>query len=245
MAESYPRYLQIAEELEKQVRGSAVNTLLPTEEQLSARFQVSRATLRRALEVLEREGLISRSRGRGTLVRPAKFVRHLVPPRTIEQDFYAQNLDMHTAVLSLEKLAHVDAGVRDQLALTDGQPVARLMLTRAVDYETIVFERRCFPAEFADRLDTRGLGVKSVSALLETIAAGKIETSDIESEILPCPRSVAEHLKVAPGVLVVVQHFREVLVGGRPLQVGTMFYRADRVRFSISVKGAPFARTAG
>lgn len=42
---------------------------LPSEEALRAEYGVSRGTLRQALEALERDGLIDRTRGRGTFVR--------------------------------------------------------------------------------------------------------------------------------------------------------------------------------
>ncbi|WP_417725012.1 GntR family transcriptional regulator [Salipiger sp.] len=43
---------------------------MPSEPELSRQFSVSRVTLRRTLEQLEREGLIRRERGRGTFATP-------------------------------------------------------------------------------------------------------------------------------------------------------------------------------
>jgi GntR family transcriptional regulator len=47
----------------------------PTEQELSASLKASRVTVRRALDLLEREHLIRRSQGRGTLIAPGVTAR--------------------------------------------------------------------------------------------------------------------------------------------------------------------------
>ena len=78
---SAPRYLAVTEALRAEITAASPNTLLPTEQQLARRFGVSRLTLRRALGLLERSGLVSRQRGRGTTVSPTKIRRLLAPSR--------------------------------------------------------------------------------------------------------------------------------------------------------------------
>ncbi|MGK2286578.1 GntR family transcriptional regulator [Pedomonas sp. V897] len=66
-----PLYLQIAADLRARITSQefAAGTYLPTEEKLCAHYQVSRFTIREALRQLQQEGLISRRRGAGTLIR--------------------------------------------------------------------------------------------------------------------------------------------------------------------------------
>lgn len=66
-----PLYAQIADQLRDAIhRGDlAPGEQLPTEQQLIERFSVSRNTVRLALGVLNSEGLISSSQGRGSFVR--------------------------------------------------------------------------------------------------------------------------------------------------------------------------------
>jgi DNA-binding GntR family transcriptional regulator len=67
-----PRYQELAEELRADiVRGTYSEVGFPTEADLCKRFSVSRFTVREALRRLQAEGLISRKRGSGTLVKPA------------------------------------------------------------------------------------------------------------------------------------------------------------------------------
>src|ERR1043165_6310961 len=64
-----PRYLQIAEALRRELRGEGER--IESEHQLCARFDVSRPTIRQALDVLVQEGLLYRHAGRGTFSTPS------------------------------------------------------------------------------------------------------------------------------------------------------------------------------
>lgn len=66
------KYKRIAGELRQQVISGAFGAggQLPTEMQLSDQFDVSRQTVRQALELLREEGLIGKRQGSGSFVRP-------------------------------------------------------------------------------------------------------------------------------------------------------------------------------
>src|SRR5262245_49424507 len=75
----YPKHLQITDILRNRLLSHMQpGDRLESEVDLSKQFGVSRETIRQALAPLEREGLITRSRGRGSFVakrlpfRPAK-----------------------------------------------------------------------------------------------------------------------------------------------------------------------------
>ena len=65
-----PKYQQVIETLSAEIRGGkhGVGSQLPTEWEIGERFAVSRITVRRAMEHLQNEGLVSRQIGRGTFV---------------------------------------------------------------------------------------------------------------------------------------------------------------------------------
>lgn len=68
-----PRYMQLAETLRSAILAGELSPSeqFPTESELCRAHGVSRFTVREALRRLEVEGLISRRRGSGTVVRPA------------------------------------------------------------------------------------------------------------------------------------------------------------------------------
>ena len=66
-----PKYQAIADSLRQEIENGSYSgkQLLPTEQLLCQRFQISRQTVRRALSVLEDEGLITRRQGSGSHLR--------------------------------------------------------------------------------------------------------------------------------------------------------------------------------
>ena len=65
-----PKYLSIAESIEEQIRSNTYlpNQKLPSEKELADHYQVSRQTIRNALDFLNSRGLIYSEQGRGTFV---------------------------------------------------------------------------------------------------------------------------------------------------------------------------------
>ena len=67
-----PIYMQIVENIKKQLASGKLKpgTIIPGEIELAKNFNVARPTLRKALEVLEREGFIIRKKSAGTKIAP-------------------------------------------------------------------------------------------------------------------------------------------------------------------------------
>lgn len=78
-----PRYRVIADELRRRIQAGAIppGALLPAESALIAEFQVSRGTVRQAIDALRAEALVVTEHGRGTYARPQLPVRRLGPDR--------------------------------------------------------------------------------------------------------------------------------------------------------------------
>jgi DNA-binding GntR family transcriptional regulator len=65
-----PLYEQAAARLREQIEKGQLTGRLDSEWMIAARYRVSRDTVRRALEILVKEGLVTATRGRGTFARP-------------------------------------------------------------------------------------------------------------------------------------------------------------------------------
>jgi len=75
-----PLYARVRHELTRLILGRSLDDAspLPTEPRLMEMFDVSRGTLRRAVDDLVREGLLSAEQGRGTFVNQEERVRRVV-----------------------------------------------------------------------------------------------------------------------------------------------------------------------
>jgi DNA-binding GntR family transcriptional regulator len=91
-----PRYASVATALRAELAGRSPGDTLPTEQELTARFGVSRFTVRAALQVLVDEGLIERRRGSGTVVAAGNMLRQsLGDLRDLLQYAAASSFEIH------------------------------------------------------------------------------------------------------------------------------------------------------
>jgi GntR family transcriptional regulator len=236
------RYVNIADQIAREVRDLQPFTQLPTEHQFAKRYGVSRVTIRRALSLLERGGQITRQPGRGTIVSPRKLTRHLVPACSINEDFQDQGASLESTVLGFEPRTSATDEICGYFNLGKRSALGKLELLHRIDDHIICHDLRYFPPRVADHLDIGLVGTRSLSEIVENITGQAIILSDIETDISPAPTDVARKLKITPGMLVATHTFVEYLQDQAPIQLGIMSYRVDRVKFKIVQTGAPFTR---
>ncbi len=209
--------------------------MLPTEEQLARRYGVSRVTVRQALGVLERAGLLSRQRGRGTIVSPPKVVRTLAPVTTMEDDLARQGVKLETRVVQFDRRHPAPAAVQALPGSSGLSHVGLLTLLRLVDDRVIAYDRSYFPTELAARFEPESFEGPVLEAVRE-LAGAPPASVDWEIEILPAPREAAAALGITPRLPVVVS--TSTLWGDdSSLIIRTeRFYRIDRVKFRHSTR---------
>ncbi len=226
-----PRYLDVAAVLQDEINLLAPNSLLPTEQQLAKRFGVSRITVRGALDLLEKSGLVSRLRGRGTTVSPPKITRRFAPLQSFEQDLNSQEIEFETELLEFNGQANPPEFILDRLRLALDGTVGYLSLTRSVDDRVVCHDDRYYPPELAGRIDPDRVAQQDASQVLEEIVGSRIAQVDWESEIISASAEVSEALGVAPRTLVLANTYTWHSDAGVPIEAGVISYRIDRCKF--------------
>ena len=83
-----PRYMALARRLANGIRKGKypINSLLPTEAELTSKYSISRFTVREAIRQLQSQGLVIRRQGVGTRVLADYPVRNYMQARnTVEE----------------------------------------------------------------------------------------------------------------------------------------------------------------
>lgn len=120
-----PLYYQLGEILKQRLEGGGwePDTLFPSEREIEEYFGVSRAVVRPALSLLERDGDIYRRRGSGTYVAAPKRrvpIRGLI--RTLREDRFSES---RIAVLRIREQTN-DQTIADFLDVSRGEAVAQV-----------------------------------------------------------------------------------------------------------------------
>jgi len=108
------------------------DTLMPSEIDLARQFSVSRITIRKAFERLEREGLILRQRGRGTFPTPPPGGYHPVQADVtgLVENLLAMGLRTNVKVLELD-YAPATAEVAADMCVATGTVVQKAVRLRS------------------------------------------------------------------------------------------------------------------
>ncbi len=166
-----PLFLQVVGEFERALRTGRLRAgqKLPTEAELGAQFGVSRKTLRRATDRLEKLGLIQRTQGAGTTVTEEARIDGMSPRRSLhtellrarrahETRLLSQTRIMVDAALSRETGFHVGCALLHlrRLRFADGAPYAILENLVSTRHLPKLTEQEV-PGSFLDLLRRRGL----------------------------------------------------------------------------------------
>lgn len=153
MNESLPKYLQIAEQIKSDIYADIYKpgNRMPVERILRERFNVSRMTIRHALQLLERQGVVRIDHGRGAYVMDIEIERSkeiLGLTELMER----KGLESHSKVIQLEKVKP-DEHVRAALNLKEDEEVYFLHRIRYANDEVIAIEYAHINAKFCPGLE--------------------------------------------------------------------------------------------
>ena len=196
-----PRYHQIAEALRERIAAGdpSRGSRLASQRHLAREFGVTLMTLRQALEVLERDGLIARRHGLGTFVASPTVDYDILHLRTLAGDLSAQGEEISTRFLR-SRFGRAHRRVAEELGLRAGGPVFVLERLRLLGGHPMSFQASYLPGDLGEevaRADLRTTPLRDVLAfkLGIDIAAARETVSAV-----PLPGAVARELGCRPGL---------------------------------------------
>ncbi len=234
------RYVQIAERIRGEIASGqyASGDRIPTENELARMLDVSRPTVRQALDLLAREGLLVRVKGSGTFVSQPKLVHESTTFVTgYREESRRKNRILRTKVVSLGT-QRAGEKVGDALKLDAEELVTRLVRIRHLEnvyanapvvYTTLYVPVKLFPdmagidfteTSFYDALDGRGLSVAHASRRLEVV--------------IP-PKEVAAGLEITAFEPTAFIASRGYTASGQVVEYTESYYPASRSSFRIEI----------
>lgn len=156
-----PLYYQVASRIEKAITDGSLppGSRLDNEIALGERLNLSRPTIRRAIQELVDKGMLVRRRGIGTQVVHSGITRN-VELTSLYEDL-AQSNRRPTTILLHRGVAEADAEIAQGLAVDVGSPVLHIRRLRGAEGTPIAILENWLPEQFTDitedELTERGL----------------------------------------------------------------------------------------
>jgi GntR family transcriptional regulator len=202
---AFPLYKRVKDQLRARMLDGTYSpeTQLPTEQALCDMFEVSRITVRQALDELRQEGAVKKVQGRGTFVAPPRAYQNIDALQGFSEAMAPLG---HQVSNRLEGLRFLEAGdaIRSRLDMEDDTRVAEIKRVRLLDGAALSFETTYLAEPLARRLASLDLATRDIFGLLEEHSQIRIDHANVAMDAIPadeetaaCPRARAGHTRPA------------------------------------------------
>ena len=237
-----PLYQEVAAVIASEIESGALRrgALLPPERLMCEQLRVSRVTLRRALGILQHEGKVVPSHGRGWFVNDTRLSELPNVLQGFSDLVTGRRLRAGTRML----LSHVRAATfneADELDIAPGAPLFELRRVRTIDGLPVAIDHGRIPLDVCPHLPEVDLESHS---LYRTLGEHGVQPfrCDYVIEAIPAEPEHSVYLKVKVGSPLLLTEGTTRHRGGRPIELSSVVFIGGRYRFRASVYAQPNAR---
>lgn len=230
-----PRYLQVTSALRRRIREGRwpVGARIATVAELQEEFQVARVTVRQAIELLAREGLLRAHQGKGTFVTKAPENDRWLRLATDWEGLIAPIRD------NVPHLLRTPHPPRPRIGPDDGTPAPAYAYLRSLQM------RRKEPfglasvhvADAVYRRAPRRFGKRVALAVLLELAGDRVARAHQTFSVGAADIEAARHLRLPMNAPTVEARCVVTDRAGVVLYVGEIVYRGDVVHFDVELTG--------
>ncbi len=235
-----PLYFQVQQALASSITTGKLpaGSQLPSEEELILQYGVSRTTVRKAIQELERLEVVEIRRGKGTFVREAKLIQELTALTGFVEDMVEIGLKPSARVLSTQTLPATEEVAR-QLRLPIGTEVMQIKRVRLADDSPVSLDETYLPLSLGSKVVEDDLEVYPIFSLLE----GKYDTplleADYRIEAVSATAFVAEALGVEEKSPILLIERVTYSLDQKPVDFEKLFYRGDKLKLTTRLRRRP------
>jgi len=233
VAVSSPIYIQIHNDIKRAIEAGkwAVGDRIPSERELSRNFDVSRMTLRQAIQTLVDEGILERQVGSGTYVANQKVQEKMSGVTSFTDLMLTQGKQPTSKTISYHVM-NPSLSEAEKLKLNEDDQVLRMERIRYGDDVPICFEVATVPEKLVD-----GLSKKEVTSSLYRALEDKKQLSPGKAQqtvsAMSASERIAEYLSIKRGDAILRLRQVTYLQDGTPFEYVRTQYVGERFEFYL------------
>jgi GntR family transcriptional regulator len=231
-----PLYVQIAGSLLDRIESGELTPgdRLPPERELSEMLSVNRMTVRRALNMLEGQGLLLRRRGDGTYVAQPKIERQANQVFPFTKGMETRGYKPGAKLITFEKRLS-ETFVAKQLCLPVSAPVYRVTRVRLLNQEPVMLEEFTIPVHLFPDFEQHDISTRSLYEIFSTEYNVTILQAYQSLEPIIASDYVAGLLEIEEGFPLMLERRLAFNQYNQPVEYSKDLYRGDRFRFITEV----------
>jgi GntR family transcriptional regulator len=239
-----PLYTQIKGVLREMILAGVYkpHQQMPSESEMIESFQVSRITVRQALNDLQNEGLIFRIHGKGTFVSKPKAFQDLTRLQGFSEAMRQMGYETFAKVISCKSILPSPL-VQERLRLSKRAKVTELKRLRYLNREPISVDVSYFPTSIGTRLSNKDLASRDVFAILENDLGIALGHADLQIGSALAEENYGQLLGLDEGAPVLTIERTTHDQKGQPIDFEHLYYRGDAFQYKLRVDRVPLNTT--
>jgi GntR family transcriptional regulator len=201
---------------------------IPTEEELCKKYNVSKITVRQAINNLVSDGYLIKIQGKGTFVAKSLPVVGLSMRTTLTEDMFGKEVVIKKEVL-FKGIKEPPFDVKSYLKTDDN--TYYILSRRVVDNEPAYLEESYIPYQMLPEIERVDIAQSSIYSVLQEKGVKKIFKVLQTIEISHALGEPARNLDIHEGVPVLVIHRLFLSSDGTPVAYTRLMGRGDRYKF--------------
>ncbi|MBY0146371.1 GntR family transcriptional regulator [Neobacillus niacini] len=231
-----PIYHQLEEYIKQQIETGILReeAVIPSEREFAEVFQISRMTVRQAINNLVLEGYLTRQKGKGTFVSKKKVEQELQGMTSFTEDMLSRGMNPSSTLLSFQ-IIPADKNTALDLKIEDNDSVYKIKRIRLADGAPMALETAYIPVEIVPGLTEENSNLSLYQYIEQHLSLSISEaTQEIEASI--ADSDDAETLEINIGDPILLIQRISYLQDGIPFELVKSTFRADRYRFVHTMK---------
>jgi len=197
-------------------------------------YKVSRITVRQALASLEKDGLITRKRGKGSFVTEKQDQLEPMKLEGMIEDIIAMGVKTKTRIINFD-FVHPSNKVIERLKLNEDAKVLRVERTRLIKGSPVSHTISYLPPDLAKKISIKDLTIQPILNVLEKKCKVKISRGFQIIEATVADSRIASFLDVMTGAPLLKIDRTVFDINNRPVEYIIILYRSDRYHYSVEL----------
>ena len=231
-----PLYHRLHDQLRDDIESGVLRPgdRVPTEAELSARFGVSRTTVKQAIQRLAHAGLVYRVQGKGTFVSQPRIPRRFDGPISFHEEMRQRG---HTLATELLQAGLVPATrcVASALGVSPGTPVVRITRRRFLDGAPIALQTSFLPQDMAELADDPEVATGSLYEAMQRHFGQRPTQGREEYTAVVVAGDDAARLGIPDGSPCLAVRRFAWFADGRPVEYAESLLRGDRYTLHVEL----------
>lgn len=229
-----PAYMMVYDQLKEQIKRGEypINTLLPTEPELEKCFEVSRTTIRKAVELLAREGFVQVKQGKGTTVLMNRTRQSLNLDASITETLIHKGCEVSSKSMYIDRI-EAKGEIAENFSVLEGTELVRIQRIQLANQKPVAIMTNYLLPDRVPEIKSYSNRFYSLYKFLEETYGVEIEAINTRVSAKEASFAEAEMLQVPIGTALTIIK-RICLEKGRPICVDRVSILGESYEFKCN-----------